>query len=856
MAVIKCKICGGDLLLDAESNVAECEYCGTRQTAPTADNEKKLNLFARANRLRANNEFDKAAGVYESIVADFPEEAEAYWGLILCKYGIEYVDDPATGKKIPTCHRTSFDSVMDDPNFELVMENADPIARRVYRGEAKQIEELRKGIIEVSSHEEPYDIFICYKETDESGQRTLDSVMAQDVYDMLTENGYRVFFSRVSLEDKLGVEYEPYIFAALNSAKIMLAFGTDYAYYNAVWVKNEWSRFLQLIARGEKKTLIPCYKNLDAYDMPKEFAKLQAQDMGKIGAMQDLLRGIQKILPREDKKTAVSRQTKTLQFTASGPTVENLVRRGFYFLEENNWDSARGYFNRVLDINVENPDAYIGLMLAEKQAISLEKYVNVISNCYREGRPIKQQACAPDNVRVSEITAKYAIGRYLTEKEIKKTLAFDLSYPAREPDVKRDKARLMEKLTSDRYYCRARQYQTEQTRQTLDRAEEQLAAACDRRISAARREDEIEREKVISAYRAFLDQTEEAVAKKSKAVYAELESIYNSACKKLKYAVTAQEYRDAARAFSPIVDYKDSEEKIRVCGAIAEDVERSAKKAAQEAELRAARAAKKRAARETRVTVWLVIVGVVAFLQMYILTAIVLPASRYHAAEKLLARGKNLEAAATFAALGNYRDSAQRKESIPVLFGELEQDGNTRNGKEPIEWIVLAKRGDRALLVSKYVLDCQPYNAAEKGVTWQTCSLREQLNGTFLKSAFSLTERSRIVSTAVSPDRNPAFTTNPGGQTTDKIFLLSLEEIEKYFKSDTDRRGKATEYAVSIGVNVQGKNRYSWWWLRSPGEDQSHAVYIYSTGSISSTGNGVNTSNGGVRPAMWVSLNP
>ena len=172
MAIIKCKMCGGDLILEEGSNVAECEYCGSRQTVPSADNEKKLNLFARANRLRANNEFDKASGVYESIVADFPEEAEAYWGLILCKYGIEYVDDPATGKKIPTCHRSSFDSVMDDPNFELVMENADPIARRVYREEAKQLEELRKGIIEVSSKEEPYDIFICYKETAEDGQRS------------------------------------------------------------------------------------------------------------------------------------------------------------------------------------------------------------------------------------------------------------------------------------------------------------------------------------------------------------------------------------------------------------------------------------------------------------------------------------------------------------------------------------------------------------------------------------------------------------------------------------------------------------------------------------------------------------
>ena len=133
MAAFKCKMCGGDLEITADMTVCECEYCGTKQTVPTADNEKKMTLFSRANRLLRACEFDKAAGVFESIVAEFPEEAEAYWGLVLCKYGIEYVDDPATGKKIPTCHRSGFDSVMDDTNFEQACENADAVARRVYQ---------------------------------------------------------------------------------------------------------------------------------------------------------------------------------------------------------------------------------------------------------------------------------------------------------------------------------------------------------------------------------------------------------------------------------------------------------------------------------------------------------------------------------------------------------------------------------------------------------------------------------------------------------------------------------------------------------------------------------------------------
>ena len=368
MAILKCKMCGGELNLVQDASTAECEYCGSVQTVPKADDEKKMTLFARANRLRAACEFDKAAGIYETIVADFPEEAEAYWGLVLCKYGIEYVDDPTTGKKIPTCHRSSFDSVMEDGDFEQVLENADAAARKVYREEAKTLEEIRRGIVAVSANEEPYDIFICYKETDENGERTLDSVLAQDVYDALTDKGYRVFFSRITLEDKLGVEYEPYIFAALNSAKIMLAFGTDYEYFNAVWVKNEWSRFLKLMAKDKEKHLIPCFKGIDAYDMPREFAKLQAQDLGKVGAVQDLLRGIEKLV----KKT----QTVPEQPVAAvRSAAENYVRRGDLALEEKNWEKARSFYEEALNQDAECAEAYLGLALCDAKEQTLEYLV-------------------------------------------------------------------------------------------------------------------------------------------------------------------------------------------------------------------------------------------------------------------------------------------------------------------------------------------------------------------------------------------------------------------------------------------------------------------------------------------------
>ena len=378
MTVFKCKMCGGALNIENGESVVTCEYCDTKQTVPHVDNEMKIKLFSRANRLRTACQFDSARNVYEDIIKNFPEEAEAYWGLILCKYGIEYVDDPQTGRKIPTCHRSSFESVMDDSDFEQTLENADSVARKVYCEEAKKIEEIRKGILEVSSKEEPFDIFICYKETDENGERTVDSVIAQDIYDMLTENGYRVFFSRVTLEDKLGQAYEPYIFAALNSAKIMLAVGTDYEYYDAAWVKNEWSRYLELISKGEKKVLIPCYKDLDAYDIPKQFRHLQAQDMGKVGAMQDLLRGIKKIFP----KGSTTEPNTVFQVAAANVQVpQNMVQplltRVFMFLEDGDFTSADQYCEKVLDMEPMCAEAYLGKALAALKLKNIQEIYNI-----------------------------------------------------------------------------------------------------------------------------------------------------------------------------------------------------------------------------------------------------------------------------------------------------------------------------------------------------------------------------------------------------------------------------------------------------------------------------------------------
>ena len=275
MAAFKCKMCGGDLIIEQGSTVAECEYCGSKQTLPKLDDDRRANLYDRANHFRRNNEFDKAAGIYEQILNEDTTDAEAYWSLVLCQYGIEYVEDPATHKRVPTVNRAQFTSIFDDDNYKSAIQYADGYQRELYEKEAKTINDIQKGILAISQKEEPFDVFICYKETDANGRRTMDSVLANDLYHQLTQEGFKVFFSRITLEDKLGTAYEPYIFAALNSAKVMVVLGTKPEHFNAVWVKNEWSRYLALVKQsGGKKVLIPAYRDMDPYDLPAEFSYL------------------------------------------------------------------------------------------------------------------------------------------------------------------------------------------------------------------------------------------------------------------------------------------------------------------------------------------------------------------------------------------------------------------------------------------------------------------------------------------------------------------------------------------------------------------------------------------------------
>ena len=153
--IFKCKMCGGDIEQIENTNTGKCIYCKSVMTLPNLDNEKIINLYNRANDLRLANDFDKAREVYESILKIDNNQIEAHWGILLCKYGVEYVDDPNTKEKIPTCHRTNNYSILLDQDFKLIQKESFGEALKLYEKEAKQIDEIQKNILAISIKEKP-----------------------------------------------------------------------------------------------------------------------------------------------------------------------------------------------------------------------------------------------------------------------------------------------------------------------------------------------------------------------------------------------------------------------------------------------------------------------------------------------------------------------------------------------------------------------------------------------------------------------------------------------------------------------------------------------------------------------------
>ncbi|MDE5910871.1 MAG: toll/interleukin-1 receptor domain-containing protein, partial [Clostridia bacterium] len=267
-------------------------------------------LLAVAEGKFAQEKFIEAEELYADIVKSFPNCYPAYWGLTLAKHGIKYVDDLRTGKKVATCWAPEISSIKDDKNYKKVLDIAPTAEREYYQSQGEKIESIRKEWQEKAKKIKPYDVFICFKDTDdETRGRTEDSIELSDLYNNLTRDKYNVFFSRYSLEGITAENYEPYIFQALSTAKVMIVYGSKEEYFESTWMKNEWTRFLHKIADGQKQknALLPVVKGCAPSALPPRLRALQVLDAGKNTFYSDLTRYIDKVLATSEDTVELQR---------------------------------------------------------------------------------------------------------------------------------------------------------------------------------------------------------------------------------------------------------------------------------------------------------------------------------------------------------------------------------------------------------------------------------------------------------------------------------------------------------------------------------------------------------------------
>ncbi len=285
-ALEKCLCCGADIPIPSDAASVQCAYCHTRmsvsnftrqekrlvetieqlrrqnteqnsvlsmqidmlrQMFSTSQDGRMQELFRQGEEYQRQGDFSAAIERYEVLLKDCPNEAEVHWRIMLCRYGIEYVREQTVGRALPTLTRMHIGNLENDASYQCALRHApDEAVRKFYQYEVQRINRILMKYQHINGTEAPYDVFISVKQGNASGQPTADSDQALKLYDTLTERGWKVFNSRVTLKQYSGTEYEPHIMHALSTAKVLIVMASTEEYMNAPWVRNEWRRFRYL----------------------------------------------------------------------------------------------------------------------------------------------------------------------------------------------------------------------------------------------------------------------------------------------------------------------------------------------------------------------------------------------------------------------------------------------------------------------------------------------------------------------------------------------------------------------------------------------------------------------------------
>ena len=557
----------------------------------------------------------------------------------------------------------------------------------------------------------------------------------------------------------------------------------------------------------------------------------------------------------------------------------SLLKRAEIFLEDSDWPTANAYCNAVLDVEPNNAEAYLGKMMAELQITKREKLAD-LPEPFDSNDNYKKIVRFGSEELVNEICGyveniKNEI-QYKKAKELLDTAKTEGNY-----------VNLADKFKALAGYKDSEKISAECFKKAEILKEERERKAEEARIAAEKAKIEAEKARIAAERKAEADRiAAEIQAKKNKkiaaivlpilAVIAVVAIIFITVIQpqnEYNAAVALMEegkYEEAINAFEAMDGYKDSAEQIINC-----------ENGIKEKEYQSAVSLMESGKYEEAIIAFEAMGGYKDSAEQIINCENGIKEKEYQSAVSLMEEGKSEEAICIFESLKDYKDSEtqiynyyvnnfgeeiyNKIKNIKIgdvyIFGTYEQDNNTSNGKEEIEWIIIDKKGASLLLISKYALDCQIYHDTYEDLTWETCTLRKWLNKDFINLAFSKKEQTFIETTNLTNNDNPEYGTAGGNNTEDKIFLLSVDEIEKYFSSNSARTCEATTFAKAQGTYVSDLNGNSWWWTRSPGGSKCHMTRVNYAGGIDYWGGAANyalfkTNKDGnaVRPAMWIDL--
>lgn len=541
-----------------------------------------------------------------------------------------------------------------------------------------------------------------------------------------------------------------------------------------------------------------------------------------------------------------------------------LLKRAFLFLEDGNWQSADEYCEKVLDIDPENARAYLGKLMTELK--------------------VRRQEQLKDEEKPFDKNNHYQRIIRFADEELKSTLIGYIEYI----NTRNENTRLAG------IYCNATSAMAaantesaykeaacvfETIREYLDSAT--LAQTCYEKAEIVRKEAErkakrnikilINATAIVCVVIAFLFLLKTVIIPSGK--YHDAMALKNEG-----------RFEEAIAAFAALDGYIDSATQIENCRTAIMDCKyNDAFKLMDDGQYTEA------------IVAFEALDGYKDSVAQIENCKTAIMEEKYINAVALMDAGNIIEAYEAFVTLDGYKNSADNARSIRftyeierlksanvgdyVVFGAYEQDNDTSNGKEDIEWLVLEVNNGKAFVISKYALDCKMYNNNKEhyiiyedikwenghpnfdfsysveDITWENCDLREWLNGDFYNSAFSADEKAKIDTTTVS--------TNLDNTVQDKVFLLSTNEVHKYFDSVHTSLCKPTNYsfyAVPVGTYVHSSSGNVWWWLRSSGRDRTRAARVVDDGGVSKYGNYVDNYGsyvddyGYVRPALWIEL--